>query len=232
MKPINEHAKKTTPRREFLKTFALLGGSAVVMSQLEWAQSIVTKAQAGTLSPAESYELSRAENILSTLCLQCNTGCGIKVKPLNGVAVKIDGNPYSPWTLVSNIPDTTPLKESVPIEGALCPKGQSGIQTLYDPYRIVKVLKRAGKRGEGKWQTIPFEQAVKESVENGKLFKHVKGEENRHVEGLKDLWHCATRRSPKQWLPRSRTYERRRRLKRRRLRSRHSKSSSPIILVC
>ena len=71
------------------------------------------------------------------------------------------------------------------MEGSLCPKGQAGIQTLYDPYRLVKVVKRAGKRGENKWQTIPFEQAVNEIVNGGNLF----GEG--HVEGLKDI--CALR---------------------------------------
>jgi anaerobic selenocysteine-containing dehydrogenase len=67
------------------------------------------------------------------------------------------------------------------MDAALCPKGFAGIQTLYDPYRIVKVLKRAGKRGENKWISIPFDQAIKEVVFGGNLF----GEG--HVEGIADL---------------------------------------------
>lgn len=175
-------------RRDFIKASALLGGSAVFLSHFKWAQNLLAKGEIETLSLEEQYELSKAENILSTVCLQCNTGCGIKVKLLNGIAVKIDGNPYSPWTMVPSVPYKTPLSEAVKIEGALCPKGQSGIQTLYDPYRVVKVLKRDGKRGENKWKTIPFDQATSEIVNGGKLFKHIKGEENRYVEGLKDLW--------------------------------------------
>jgi anaerobic selenocysteine-containing dehydrogenase len=183
---LNEARPKT--RRSFIKSSAFLGGSAVLVSQFEWAQNLFAKAEAGTLTPAEQYDLVKAENILSSVCLQCNTGCGIKVKLLNGVAVKIEGNPYSPWTLVPSLPYKTPFKDSIPLEGALCPKGQAGIQTLYDPYRIVKVLKRAGKRGEGKWKTISFDQAISEIVKGGKLFAHVKGEEHRHVEGMNDLW--------------------------------------------
>jgi tetrathionate reductase subunit A len=175
-------------RRDFIKSSAFLGGSAVLLSQFDWAQNLFAKAEAGTLSPSETYELSKAENILSSVCLQCNTGCGIKVKLLNGVVVKIDGNPYSPWTFVPSLPYKTPLNESLKIDGSLCPKGQAGIQTAYDPYRIVKVLKRDGKRGENKWKTIPFDQAVSEIVNGGKLFSHVKGEENRNVEGLKEIW--------------------------------------------
>ncbi len=183
---MKEQQPKT--RRDFIKSSAFLGGSAVLLSQFDWAQNLFAKAHAGTLTPAEEYDLAKAENILSTVCLQCNTGCGIKVKILNGIAVKIDGNPYSPWTMVPSIPYNTSVSDAAKIEGALCPKGQAGLQTLYDPYRIVKVLKRAGKRGEGKWKAIPFDQAVNEIVNGGKLFANVKGEENRSVEGLKDLW--------------------------------------------
>jgi tetrathionate reductase subunit A len=103
---------------------------------------------------------------------------------LEGLAAKIDGNPYSPWTLWPHVPYTTPIAEMATTEGALCPKGQSGLQTAYDPYRIVSVLKRkpGTRRGEGQWITIPFDQAVDEIVNGGDLF----GEG--HVDGLKDVY--------------------------------------------
>ncbi len=50
------------------------------------------------------------------------------------------------------------------------------------------MLKRAGKRGENKWQTVPFDQAINEIVNGGLLFAHVPGEENRTVTGLKDIY--------------------------------------------
>ena len=87
---------------------------------------------------------------------------------------------------------TSPLV-SAAVDGHICPKGQSGIQTLYDPYRIRRVLKRAGTRGENKWVSMPFEQAVKEIVEGGRLFSDIPGEENRIVEGLKG--HLGLKRS-------------------------------------
>ena len=36
------------------------------------------------------------------------------------------------------------------------------MQSVYDPYRLVSVLKRAPgtKRGENKWVTIDFDQAI------------------------------------------------------------------------
>src|SRR4030042_2276402 len=85
-------------RRDFIKCSAVLGG-AVFASQMEWAGDLMRRAEAGLLPPEEEYELIKAENSLYTVCLQCNTGCGIKVKLFrkNGgaVALKIDGNPYN-----------------------------------------------------------------------------------------------------------------------------------------
>jgi tetrathionate reductase subunit A len=128
-----------------------------------------------------AYSQYLPENQILSVCQQCNTNCGIKVKLVDGQVAKVDGNPYSPWTLTPQIDYETPLAEAATIEGSICPKGQAGIQTLYDPYRIVKVLKRAGKRGENKWQTIPFDQAIEEIVQGGDLF----GEGR--VDGLQDI---------------------------------------------
>jgi anaerobic selenocysteine-containing dehydrogenase len=44
----------------------------------------------------------------------------------------------------------------------MCLKGQSGIQTVYDPYRIQHPLKRVGSRNSGQWQTISWDQAFSE----------------------------------------------------------------------
>ena len=81
-------------RRDFLKFSAITGSAAAFLGLLPKVQTVL----AGD-SAAQSYALAQAENQLYTVCLQCNTGCAIKVKLLDGVAAKIDGNPYSPWTL-------------------------------------------------------------------------------------------------------------------------------------
>jgi len=177
-----------TSRREFLKRSALLGCGALVASELDLARALIARAEAGELTPAELYQLNRLENTLYTVCLDCNTGCGIKVKVVDGVAVKIDGNPYNPWTLHPHLPMTADLATAAKLDGAICPKGQAAHQGAYDPYRIRKVLKRAGKRGENRWTSVPFDQAVDEIVSGGKLFAHVPGEESRVVTGLKELF--------------------------------------------
>jgi anaerobic selenocysteine-containing dehydrogenase len=176
-----------TSRREFLKHGALFGCGALVASRLDLVNGLLARAEAGELTEAERYALAQAESTLYTACLNCNTGCGIKVKVLDGVAVKLDGSPYSPFTLNPHLPMSAELGAAAKVDSAICPKGQAGHQGAYDPYRIRRVLKRAGKRGENRWTSIPFEQAVREIVDGGKLFAHVPGEEGRHVEGLKDV---------------------------------------------
>ena len=175
-------------RRSFLKTGAFLGGSALFAGQLQRVMEMMGTAESQALAADFAYPLAKPQNILYSVCLQCNTGCGIKAKIVDGVVVKIDGNPFDPMNLTPHLPYKTSPFDTATYDAILCPKGQAGLQTAYDPYRIVKVLKRAGKRGENKWVSIPFDQAVKEIVEGGVLFKNVPGEETRKVEGLKDLW--------------------------------------------
>ncbi len=164
-------------RREFLKVSAGLGGAAAFLGTLPAAKEAL--ANGGETGP---YVQALPESQIHTVCLQCNTVCGIKVKLQDGVAVKIDGNPYNPWTLSPHLSYETPVSETATIEGGICPKGQAGLQTAYDPYRIVRVLKRApgSRRGANQWVTVAFDQALDEIVNGGNLF----GEG--HVPGLRE----------------------------------------------
>jgi tetrathionate reductase subunit A len=166
-------------RRDFLKFSAIAGGTTAILGGLPK----FNKAMA-TISGSSDYALAEATNQINTICLQCNTGCAIKVKLVEGVAAKIDGNPYSPWTMWPHPAFETPLKDLAATDGAICPKGQAGLQSAYDPYRIVQVLKRqpGTRRGQGQWISIPFDQAIDEVVNGGNLF----GEGQ--VEGFKDLY--------------------------------------------
>jgi len=179
-----ESSALSLSRRTVLKTSALLGGCAVLMNQIDGAYNLLHAMESGSAG-AGDYPLAKASSIIYSVCLQCHTACPIKVKILNGVAVKIDGNPYSE-NLIPNINyDTTPAK-AAKIDAGLCPKGQAGIQSLYDPYRVVKVLKRKGPRGSNKWEVIAFDKAISEIVNGGKLFAGIG--EDRVVPGLRELF--------------------------------------------
>ncbi|RME21895.1 MAG: twin-arginine translocation signal domain-containing protein [Deltaproteobacteria bacterium] len=170
-------------RRQFMAASAVTGGAVAVALSQRAGVGEALAAKAG-----DGYPLSHPEAVIHSVCLQCHNACPIKCKVYDGVLAKIDGNPYGPQTMLPHLAYDTPLDEAAKVDGKLCPKGQAGIQTLYDPYRIRSVLKRAGKRGENKWVTIPFDQAIDEIVNGGKLFANVPGEEQREVPGLKDIY--------------------------------------------
>lgn len=94
------------------------------------------------------------EGWVATVCQQCPGGCGIRVRTITGVedgvkrAVKIEGNPYHPIS-----------------RGSLCPKGEAGLQALYDPDRLRGPLKRVGPRGQGQWQPIEWDEAIATTAE-------------------------------------------------------------------
>ncbi len=58
-------------------------------------------------------------------CNECPSGCGVKVRLREGNAVKIEGNPDHPVN-----------------RGGLCPRGQSALQALYSPARVLTPLQR------------------------------------------------------------------------------------------
>ncbi len=176
--PAPEGNEPAPGRRELLRTGALLGGACLAALR----GAVFGQSPGGGRVTPKRVE---ASDYIYTTCLQCNTGCEIKVRIQDGLAVKIDGNPYGPRSMDPHIDWRAPAAQAARLNGVICPKGQAGIQTAYDPYRLIKVLKRAGKRGEGKWVTISFDQAVNEIVDGGALFPQDGGVP---VTGLRDLW--------------------------------------------
>jgi len=84
-----------------------------------------------------------SQEIIKTVCSTCYCACGVLAYKEAGKIVKIKGDPEHPNN-----------------RGALCPKGLSGIELLYHPDRLNYPLKRLGKRGEGKWQRISWDEAL------------------------------------------------------------------------
>lgn len=175
--------KMAMNRRSFLKSSAFFGG-VLAVSQLPGLGMFTNdKARAANSFVTNAYPFDKADTVIYSCCLQCHTACTIKVKVFNGTMVKVDGNPYSPVNMHPHLAYDTSPDKAVLYDGRLCPKGQAGVQTMYDPYRIRKVLKRkpGSRRGDSKWITIDFDKAVSEIVNGGNLF----GEGQ--VEGLKDI---------------------------------------------
>ncbi len=107
-----------------------------------------------------------------SICTLCPAGCGLNVRVMQGdaevlrdgrrgilamgLAKKIEGNPAHPVN-----------------RGALCPRGQAGLQVTYHPDRIQHPMVRTGERGSGQFQEISWDEALKKLVsELGTLKTH------------------------------------------------------------
>jgi anaerobic selenocysteine-containing dehydrogenase len=69
-------------------------------------------------------------------------GCGAEIYVKDGKVIKVEGDRNHPFN-----------------QGRLCPKGLAIPQYMYHPDRVKYPLKRAGKRGEGKWERISWDEA-------------------------------------------------------------------------
>ncbi len=81
--------------------------------------------------------------VLKSSCWNCNNGCDALVYVKDGRVLKIEGDPSSPTT-----------------RGVLCAKGLASRSLLYHPDRLRYPRRRTGKRGEGKWERISWEEAL------------------------------------------------------------------------
>ena len=86
---------------------------------------------------------SSGEQVTRSNCRGCHGGCGVLVHVQDGRIIKLEGDPGVP----SN-------------RGTMCSKGLAYLQLVYHPDRIQYPLKRSGKRGEGKWQRISWDEAL------------------------------------------------------------------------
>lgn len=72
----------------------------------------------------------------------CHGTCGVLAHVRDGKLIKVEGDPDHPWN-----------------QGRLCARCLAMTQYVYHPDRLTKPLKRVGKRGEGKWQEISWDEA-------------------------------------------------------------------------
>jgi anaerobic selenocysteine-containing dehydrogenase len=83
------------------------------------------------------------DRTVKTTCGICQIGCGVLAHVADGRVTKIEGDPDNPLN-----------------QGKLCPKGMASLEYLYHPDRIRQPLKAVGKRGEGKWSPISWDEAL------------------------------------------------------------------------
>lgn len=73
----------------------------------------------------------------------CPDTCALLTTVENGVAIKVQGNPDHPQT-----------------DGVLCTKVSRYTERTYHPERILTPLKRVGKKGEGRFEAVSWDDAL------------------------------------------------------------------------
>ena len=96
---------------------------------------------------AHGERKERRYRLIPTTCFNCEACCGLLayVDKSTGQIAKLEGNPAHPAS-----------------RGRNCAKGPATLTQVYDPERILYPLKRAGRRGEGRWRRITWDQALAE----------------------------------------------------------------------
>jgi anaerobic selenocysteine-containing dehydrogenase len=91
---------------------------------------------------------------MPSMCQGCTTACGIIATVKDGRLIGVAGNPEDPNS-----------------RGSVCAKGVAGPSIVYDPHRLLYPMRRVGKRGEGKWMRITWEQAYSEIADRLRVIR-------------------------------------------------------------
>ena len=87
----------------------------------------------------------KSYSIVPTTCFNCESACGLLayIDKEDGSVRKFEGNPYHPAS-----------------RGRNCAKGPATVNQLTDPDRILYPMKRKGKRGDGGWERVSWDEAL------------------------------------------------------------------------
>ncbi len=142
--------------------------------------------------------------ICATTCIGCTTQCGVRVKidKKTDKVLRVLGNPYNLLSTDPWLPYNTTIKDSYKFlsqngkfetyRSNVCARGNVIFDKAEAKNRVLKPLKRVGKRGENRWEEIDIDKLIDEIVNGGNLF----GEG--YVKGLKDVRDTKTPINPKE----------------------------------
>ncbi len=209
-------------RRTFVEAMGALGALSLAGASLGAHPTVAVAAETafpepGTGKPIEARidpktgDVTVNEDVIVRYsgCVGCYSSCGNRVKldRATGRVLGVGGNPYNPACAYPYLNHEEPLEEAYRsmsyangkgnmLNGTVCGRGNGTLDAVSQPDRITVPLKRAGKRGEGKWKPIGWDQLIKEVTEGGKLFADIG--EDRDIEGFKALCDTSTPMNPEQ----------------------------------
>ncbi len=123
---MSQPPKTGVKRRDFLKVLGSTGAAATAVGcSLEHVEQLIPY----LVSPDQT--VPGVSTYYATICRECAAACGIIAETRDGRAIKLEGNPEHPVN-----------------HGALCARGQSALQGLYNPDRYRGPMVRNGNRRE------------------------------------------------------------------------------------
>ncbi|MDG2124423.1 MAG: molybdopterin-dependent oxidoreductase [Verrucomicrobiales bacterium] len=135
----NPTTSKPFSRRDILKLGGGLAASGLLPLPAFADKVTAAPVPAGRLGKID-YTKAKA---VPTICFGCTTHCGVVGWVQDGRVRRIDGNPLDPNS-----------------KGNICSKAQGMISFTYYPERLLYPLQRVGKRDEGKWKRISWDEAL------------------------------------------------------------------------
>ncbi|OUO89834.1 molybdopterin dinucleotide-binding protein [Gordonibacter sp. An230] len=133
-------------RRTFVQGALLAGAAAAVGASMSGCMTESSSSSA-TIGAGDQRKKVEYDEIKKTCCHGCLGHCPVLAYLKDGVVVKLMGDPNG--------------GES---RGSICPKCLNQLQTMYSPRRILHPLRRAGERGENKWEIISWDEAIEEAA--------------------------------------------------------------------
>jgi molybdopterin-containing oxidoreductase family iron-sulfur binding subunit len=117
-------------RRDFLK---VVGAATATTTAIGCSSERVEKLIPYLVSPDET--VPGVSTYYATTCRECSAACGVVAETRDGRAIKLEGNPDHPLN-----------------RGALCAKGQSALQGLYNPDRYRSpMIRKNGRLEKATW---------------------------------------------------------------------------------
>lgn len=109
-----------------------------------------------------SYVEGSPKKIVPGVCsLDCPDQCGLQLHIEAGRIVTVEGDPSHPMT-----------------QGAICNKVRHFAERIYDPARLRYPLKRTGRKGDGEFERISWEEAIGTITSNWKKLLATEGAES------------------------------------------------------
>ena len=143
-------AERAPDRRQFLKVLGVTGAGTAALSGC----STDRIAKLVPYMVQSEQQVPGVATWYASTCTECSAGCGVHVKTREARAIKLEGNPDHPTNA-----------------GALCSRGQAGLQALYNPDRIGAPLARNASGGfdEISWDDAIARLAARLGTANGRL---------------------------------------------------------------